>query len=90
VADKFRHPRAHAVTQRKAQSLITPQLMALTSGDNLHIIGVTGRRAIHCEPMASNIMSERSIELRRSILCSAPTLCRSVGSAGQNSQRNSL
>jgi hypothetical protein len=31
--------------------------MALTSGNNLHIIGVHGRRAIYCELMASNMKS---------------------------------
>jgi hypothetical protein len=29
--------------------------MALTSGDNLHIIGAAGRRVIYCEPMAANV-----------------------------------
>jgi hypothetical protein len=44
--------------------------------------GLMGRRAIYCEPMASKIKSEGSIVLRHSMLCSAPTWCRKVCSAG--------
>jgi hypothetical protein len=36
---------------------MTPQLMALTSGDNLHIIGVQEPRAIYLRQMASNMKS---------------------------------
>ena len=38
--------------------------------------------AIRPKEMASKIKSEGSIVLRRSMLCSAPTLCRKVYSAG--------
>jgi hypothetical protein len=41
----------------KAQSLITPQLMALTSGDNLHIIGVHGaaRDSLRADGVEHNV-----------------------------------
>jgi uncharacterized protein (TIGR02001 family) len=45
--------------------------MALTSGDNPHIIGAHGRRTVYCGPMAPNTKSEGPIVLRRPILCSA-------------------
>jgi DNA primase large subunit len=61
--------------------------MTLTSGENLHIIGVYGRRAIYCGPMASNMKSEGSIVLQHSMLCSAPALCRKVGAASWKSQQ---
>jgi hypothetical protein len=52
--------------------------MALTSGGNLHIIGVQGRRAIYLRQMASNMKCGATV-LRHSILCSAPNLCRMIG-----------
>jgi ABC-type cobalamin transport system ATPase subunit len=61
---------------------ITLRLMALTSGNNLHIIGARGAARDLLRAMAANMKSEGSIVLRHSILCAAPTLCRKVGSAG--------
>jgi hypothetical protein len=66
----------------RLDSAITRQSTALTSGDYLRIIGTRRRRAIYCEPMASNIRLEDSIVLRHSILCSAPMLCSKVCSVG--------
>jgi hypothetical protein len=53
---------------QKHRSAITRQSTALTSGNDLRIMRTRGRRAIYCEPMASNIKLEDSIVLRPSIL----------------------
>lgn len=60
--------RGMSVVGQKHRSAITRQSTALTSGNDLRIMRTRGRRAIYCEPMASNIKLEDSIVLRPSIL----------------------